>query len=396
MRRTALCLVWGMCVLYGAAGCPTYEDTYSGTYRESDVDPLTASRAIEVDLFRFGNNVSAILRFYEPDVPDEEPFARERFCTWTDGAAFDSNDRSFDLPIESGSRIPESELSGKLVSNDRLELTVTAEEDGASVIETRELERISDEPNENCDSIGTLFIRPLFDLRGDRRNVMSMDAGYDVENPVFSVQWVGVETEGDFFLNTSAQGPTRRLGGREFVDGSPGRGEPDELRDNLSLKVPAPPENIWIESGQTSYAIGHPVVIDDDSEEGSFSWNPENEPIVASALQIGVPVDRDYDGPGIGGSGKALLFVRGSLSELGEGFRNARFEDPEAIARGSVPESHFYVVEIIYDETVGAIREMSLPKSLQEHEQNRDIPIKMTTQFLGEDAPTLPRISPRE
>jgi len=396
--RTAEFLpVAGVCLLLATAGCPTFESTYSGTFREKDVDPLTATRAIELDFFRFGDNASAILRFYEPDAPNEEAFARERSCTWTAGAPFDPDARTFELPIDQGVRVPESRLSGKILGDEEMELTVTAESDGEAVVETRTLERISDTPSEECESIGTLFIRPLFELPGGTPNILPRSAGHDVEHPVFSVQWVGVEAEGEFFVNTSAQGPTRRLGEREFVDGSPRGSQPDELRDNLSLKVPAPPESIWIDSGSTSYAIGHPVVIDDESSEGAFSWNPREEPIVASALQLGVPVQERSEGlPGrVGGSGKALFFVRGSLSELGDGFRTGFLEDPEAVRLGGIPESNLYVVEVLYDETVGAIREISFPKTLEEHEQNRGIPMKMTTQFLEDESATLPRINPR-
>lgn len=387
------------CLSVVLCGCPTYEDSYSGTFREADVDPVTASRAIELDLFRYGDNVSAILRFYEPDVRDRDPFAQESFCTWTEGGSFNKADRTFELPIERGSRIPESRLSGELLSDDRIEVSVATEADGEPVVETRELERVPGDPEPGCDSVGTLFIKPLFTLRNSD-NTMPQSRGYDIEHPVFSVQWVGVTraSDGDFLVNTNAQGPTRRLRERNFDDGGPNQAEPDRLKDSLSLEVPAPPENIWIESGETSYAIGHPVVIDDSDESDSFSWDPETEPIVASALQIGIPVEaRNESWPGGAKpdySGKALLFVRGSIQELGEGFRNGFFEDPTAIEEGEIPESHFYVVEILYYQNAGAIRRISLPKSSQEHEQNRDIPMQMTDRYLDDDAPALPRTPP--
>jgi len=382
-------------------GCPTYEDTYSGTFRQANVDPVTTSRAIELDLFRYGDNVSAILRFHEPDVGDRNAFARESFCTWTEGASFNKEDRTFQLPIERGSRIPESRLSGELLSDDRLEVSVEAEADGAPVVERRELERVGGDPDPDCDSVGTLFIRPLFTLQNDDNTMPQQpENDYDIENPVFSVQWVGVTraSDGEFLVNTTVQGPTRRLGDRQFVDGGPGENEPDQFKDSLSLQVPAPPENIWIESGETSYAIGHPVVIDDSEEGDSFSWDLETEPIVASALQFGIPVDaQEENWPGGAEpnySGKALFFVRGSIDELGEGFRNGFFDDPSVVAEGRVPESHFYVVEILYYQNAAAIRQISLPKSVQEHEQNRDIPMQTTTRYLGDDAPALPRTPP--
>jgi hypothetical protein len=372
----------------GLVGCPTYEDTYTGTYRETEVDPVTERRAIQIDFFRDGSFARGVLRYYEPDIVTDEPFGRETFCTWTQATQFDVDDRTFELPIERSAQIGSGRLTGEILEGGQMEVTVYDTDTGKELLQTMTLQRVDEQPTANCDMIRDFLIRPTFRLRNDEPNTMPPEVGYEIEHPVFTIQWVGVERQAasqsadPFFVAINAQGWTKRLNSARFDDAKNG------LQGGLSLPLPAPPEKIRVPSGTTRYAIGHLVVIDDSTEEGNFRWNVGEEPVIASAMQQGRP--QNAPSPAVDGTGKAILFVEGELDELSDSLLSS-IEGVERIGTDAYPESHFYIVDVDVSLKNEDIIRMTLP----EDPRDRSISVKVTDYYLSRPNRRLPRLFPR-
>lgn len=384
-RALFLCLfVWLLGV--GALGCPTYENSYSGTFRETRVDPVTESQAVQVDFFRYGDNAAAILRYFQPDVVNSQPFGRESFCAWTRGDEFDEQEGVFQLPISSNvAGIPESTLRGEFSSEEDVTVTLHNSETGEPIVDTMEMVRVEEEPDPECDTPESFFINPDFDLGEAGPNRMPDGSDYSIENPVFAIQWVGVEeTENGYQIATNDRGQRRELD-NEF--------EADEntLRGDLKLELHAPPEKIRVGVPGETYALGHPVVIDDRSSSGGGPSSGFQTPIIATALQPGRRPDAPAEADG---SGKAILFVEGDLRELPENVLEGSFSQVDAIRAGDLPERHFYVVDVDVAFRDSTVVEMTLPENSDEWFAvgNRNIPMRVTDRYLEENNRSLPRI----
>ena len=362
-------------------GCPSYNDKHSGTYREPNVDPASQQEAVQVDLFRYGDHAKAVLRYFEPSVVRDEAYADEIFCTETWSSKFQQDGREFDLPIKKTSRIGAGTMLGKVRSDNRLEIEIFDEKQNTKILESTSLERIDKSPNEQCDAPEDFLIRPIFTLRSGKPNELSKEVGYDIQNPVFTVQWVGLQQVDRFLAPVNAQGPTRRLGKARFDK------KKNRFKDSLPLTLPAPPEKVRVDSGGTSFSIGHVVVVDDIASEGRFSWDVGSEPIVASSIQAGrsPAVAKEYDHDA---TGRAILFVEGKLEELAAPLRNARIGGEEAVAESELPDRHFFLVDIYVDFALEEIVRVNIV----DDPAKRKIWMQATDRYLGEDSPGLPRL----
>lgn len=370
-------------------GCPTYEDRFSGTYRETNVDAVRRQQTVEVDFFRFGRFARAVLRFYEPravaNIPDR-PYDNETFCTRTQVSRFDPDRRSFSLGLRDSSRTDSGRMRGRIVEGDKLELAVFDSQTGDSIVERKTLVRQNKRPSDVCDMPGDFRIRPTFRLADGSTNAIPGGTDYEVDNPVFTLRWVGLKRErGDNgnsrLLPKNAAGPSLRIGGGNF---DPATQTFDG--DLEHLLVPPPPESIRLDGGETRYAIGHFVVVDDQQSSGRFRWQPSEEPIVASSLERGrrpgAPSSAD-------GFGKALLFVEGSVEEL----EDLPLEGVDRVGEGQIPDSHFYLVDVDVRFLRNRILGVILPRSVPDY-RSRSVPLKATVRHLDDERSRLPRLFP--
>ncbi len=378
------------CLILGglAPGCPTYKDKHSGVYVERQPAPTSTQQSVQVDLFRYGGYARAIIRYFEPDIVDGDPYGEQVFCTWTRSSKFDEEDGSFQLPIERSSQIPEGRLTGT-IDGDEMEISIVDTTTGETVIEPTTLQQTSEPPETDCESIGDYLIRPTFNLSQSEPNRMPSSASYEIDNPVFSVQWVGVESYTDpesnstFYAAINDQGPTTRLGPDRFLDAE------NALQGVLSLPLPAPSDKILVPSGETQYALGHLVVVDDSQSEGQFRWDTEQEPIIAAALQRGRRPDAPSDA---NGTGRAILFVQDEVRDLEPALLD-RIEGLEQLdSETYAADSHFYLVTVDVDFLSDEVLRMTLPST----GTDRSIPMRVTDEFLGSSRTRLPRLFPYE
>jgi hypothetical protein len=365
-------------------GCPTYENKFSGSYRETNVG-ATQQRAIQIDLFRYGDYARAVLRYYESDVIDGDPYGDETFCTWTSSEVFNADQGQFELPITRSSRIDRGRLTGK-VSGNTLDATLYDTDDGSTVWGGRTFKRVESEPVETCDFVGDFLMRANFDLAGQQQNVLPPSAGRQVSNPVFSVQWVGVEpytdpeTGDEFLAALNAQGHAARLGQLRFDQAN------QSLTGRLSLSLRPPEEQVLVRNG-TAFAIGHPIVVDDQQSSGSFSWaGPPAEPIVAASLERGRRPGSSV--PQANVFGKAILFVEGDLMDLGAALRG-RIRGIQDVKQSQTPNAHFFIVNVAVQND--EILQITLP---EEPVSSRTIPLQMTDDFIDTSPADLPRLFP--
>ncbi len=371
------------------AGCARYEEEHAGHYRETDIDELQ-DEALAVDLFRFGDNVQAVLRHYDisSSAARENPFdvSNETLCRWSTVTEFDEDSRRFSLVIPSTARMERVELEGELDGNGGLSLVVDSEE-ADDILEVELAANESTPANAECTTIDDFLLRAIFD-DGSSPNQIDPDE-YELQNPVFSLLWVGVQPETHdgvlIYVGLNRTGPSIRLSQRGIVDFGA-----NALTGHLSVSLPPPPEQLLVESGSTRYALGHFVVIDDsEGEDGSFSWNVADEPLVGSSLE-----DRDHlpeDTPehvDVNGWGKAMLFVEGRLEELHSSTR-LQLEGIEE----AEPDRHFYIVDIFfYNEDVKVIRLPPRPQA--DRPVQRRVPVQLTERYLEAGDVPVPRLFP--
>lgn len=380
LRRIAALLL-GLAALTLTA-CPTFEDDLSGHYRQTLITELD-DEALAVDLFRFGDDVRAIVRFYELASASarEDAYAPENQsrCAWTQPSPFNEGDRSFDLRLLPTARHQGLSLSGRFDAQDRLQLLVQRDDEASP--SPLLMESSSSLPNAACQTIDDLILRARF---GTTTNAFAPET-YTLRHPVFSLLWVGVEavnTNGAIVLVAiNRTEPSVRLTpGAQFLPGD------NAITGDLRLSVPPPPDRILARSGTTRFGLAHPVVIDDAESEERFAWNINEEPLVATSLQNGVVEDAP-EGIETNGWGQAIFFVEGSLDQLDANLR-ARIEGLDE----ANPNQHFYIAQVFfYNDEVVALR---LPPRPRPGIVSNAVDLVLTTDFLQADEVLLPRLFP--
>ncbi len=369
--------------LAALTGCPGYEDSYAGHYRQIEIDEFD-DEALALELFHFGNHVQAVLRTYDLSsaTARANPYApaNEEHCLWTRVSDFDADDGRFQLNIPATVRHDALTLDGHFQSRDELSLAVT---EGDSEPQDVVLEPNGDaSPSSDCASIDDFLVRPIF----NQGNQSLPPDDYLLRHPVFSLLWVGVLPERRdgalVFVELNRPGPSIRLDQTGHFDPSD-----NGLTGTLSVNIPPPPDQILIESGDTRYGLGHFLVIDDSDSDGNFSWSISDEPVIATSLEEGRP-DGAPDHGEINGWGKALLFVEDSLQDLSSAmrFRLQGIDDAEA-------NRNFYIVDVFfYNEEVVSLRLPPRPQA--EQPLQRRIPMEVTDRFLETNSVPVPRLFP--
>src|SRR5690554_161205 len=165
--------------------CPTFEDDLSGHYRQTLITELD-DEALAVDLFRFGDDVRAVVRFYKLASASarEEPYALENqsHCAWTQPTPFDARTNTFDLRVQPTAHNPNIDLSGRFDDQDRLQLLV--QHDDESNATPLLMKPSSKLPNATCQTIDDLVLRARFDA--GTSNAFPAKT-YTLRNPIFSL-----------------------------------------------------------------------------------------------------------------------------------------------------------------------------------------------------------------
>jgi hypothetical protein len=361
------------------AGCPSYEDARSGTYRRAADGE--SPQAIEV--FRTGDYVTVLVRTYS--VARDDPFRDEISCSWSAlDAPFDDDALRFTVQLpRTTAQSEERELVASFLDDTRLSVSIGGEQ-------ARIFELQSEEPDRRCEAAREFLLHA--DLSAVPNTLPT--AQHVMRRPVFSLLWLGVEPvrqgETIVWVGLNRTGSVVYLGERNFDAAT------NSLKGSLTLTIPTPEERDLVRSGSTRFALAHMVILDD--QEGCptssaepcpaaerLSWSVSAEPLVASALE---PLSPDQLLPdGATGQGKALLYVEGSLSELDPSLLARITNLEEYVAQGRA-EERFYLVDVTHD------ADTILRLSLAEDPLNRRVKLKVTPRYLGANDIALPRLFP--
>lgn len=365
----------GLCLL---CACPGFEDKFSGTYRqilsadEPDVEPLA------VEVFRYGHNVHAMVRFYRGTA---DPFSQETRCGWTEPTRLADDDTFLTLVRNT---TPPVRLSGRFESDGTMTARINAAGGNSPAFS---LELVGATPDDTCRTILPRSVTAKF---GNLSSTNEFAPGeYEIQNPYFGIQWIAVQpietgtiavwtafTPELVFVPLSSKVTSNRRG----------------LSGALSLLVEAPAEDYRTVSGSTRYSLAHFIVVDDDPDDDSFvSWDRATEPIIASGVRGGRRVDAPPGADEHNQSGQALLFVEGRLDALGRLLEIIEIEetdlDEDGVMETVDPAAHFYVVQVYAeDERVVGLRIAPSPVLT--------IPVPVTSEYLDETGLLLPRLFP--
>ena len=352
------------------SACPTYDSKLSGTFREVTDREDFSGEAKSVELFRFGDNVQALVRYYKTNA---DPFQRESRCVWSNSGPFEDKDTAFEIPlIDPRERLT---IRGKFSNRDRVNFSFTPASADITPIEIP-FDRVNDEPDDTCSTIPDALMTANFDFEGNE----FADGLFEFENPVFVTLWLGVETieTGSFttFTKTQKQGPWTRLGEGHMTDNKRG------LRGVLHFFLPPPDEVVLTTSGTTRYSIGHFAVVEDSADDsGDFDFNIDQEPVAAASVRLGTIPDVSPDDTN--NFGKAILFVEDDLFDLDEAMLN-RMVGLETVEN---PLQHFFVVDI-YGRN-GDIKEVHFTQK-----PSVEINVLVTEDYLSATQIQLPRLIP--
>ncbi|MFP4600573.1 MAG: hypothetical protein ACOC9J_05085 [Persicimonas sp.] len=375
-----------------ATGCPSYEDTHSGSYREVIDTSGRNSDAVQVDFFRFGDNAAAIVRFFNRDPITDDPFGEQSYCVWTSAEPFDEEQDKFRLYItRDSSQLPRSQLFGTLTAGDQMSITLVDQltSEPYDSIEELDMELAGDEPQRDCELIED-FILPIdFPVDRDGNGQAMPDvSGYEIDNPVFAVTWVGVQAVGDgVFAPVNRHVPAVSLYDMYVFDR-----QRHALRYALdpAPAIPPPPDIVRMASGDTEWALGHFVVVDDSPEDRAglegddwqFSWSTDSEKMVASSLQRAT---REGCPAGTNRFGRALLFVEGHLTDLSREMQR-RIDGIDRCEADGACRQHFSVVDV-------CARDDHITKILLGSTHDADVSMLVTDEYLDADSIPLPRLN---
>ncbi len=371
--------------------CPSYEDSFSGTYVEVRENALSEELLV-IDYFRFGYYSNAIVRSYRvPQSVDPEDLLNQPIsCVWTQTGDAPKDDGTWRLSLD------ESTIKGTFLDDDNLTIQIEEfNEDGVLSSSSHTLRRYNTIPNNACNVVQPVPLVASFNLK-DAVNTMPQGQEYTLRQPVFAMLWAGV-SEKTLSNGTIVYAATNNLTNEVYLaDETYVDREQNALHGSLSYSMNPPPTRALATSGDTRYALAHFIVVDDscdeepcpDTSNQRFDWDIKSEPIIASSIELGNEPDSPF--PNAIGLGKALLFVEGSLADLNPNFKNLIINLDTFVEQRA--ESHFYVLDIFFDEDLKIIG-LRLPQ-----EPNivnyRSAKLKISPTFLGNTQIQLPRLSP--
>lgn len=363
-------------------GCPTYEDAFTGTYRQM-VDEESTGPAFSVDFFRYGEFAQAIVRRYDLVSPNDrtDRFVEYSACNWSDPDVFDAERASFDLIIPR-----QREASQRFVGllNDDGTITADLRTNDESI--SLELERVTTDAKTDCAEAREFGFSASFPAR----NIFEEGVDYRIENPALTILWLGVlatNTGRATVFSGTRQNPRDAVPLDAFLTE-----DQDGLVNtfsNLPMRWPPPDENVLVFSGSTRYTIGHIIVVDDrDDSAGDFSWSIANEPIVASGVIRG---RRESVALEHNGFGRVIFYVEGDVRDLDQSLLSRTVAVQASGARVPLteienPERQFFIAEAYFfnDEIL----------FMEVYEQPGTTTVRVTDDWLRDDQINLPRLFP--
>lgn len=377
----------GIVTLLLTTGCPTFQDEYTGQYREVPTEERMQCfesrqcNLFSIDFFRFGDFAQAVIREYGKGLRNtgETPFVEESECVWTRADRFGESTQAFSLPIKQQA-VRAGVLSGH-VTDDGLVVEVFEPDDNLGgnqeqVVQTLELELMENDARPSCNSINDYLVYANLGAS------FPASEPFRIEHPVFVLVWLGLERFESLgsVVYLPTQGPSTwwRLPTGVISDG----GAALDGRIN-GIQVPPPEEKYLSVSGNTRFSIAHLIVVDDRESEGRFNWSLSDEPIVASAVRQGSPRE-EFAGLNEPSHGSAVFFVEDSLMDLDPALqeRIVNLEDHEHV------EQHYYLVDFVADGE--EIVEIRLPEKLIPESPS----LRVTTEYLNSTRIELPRLFP--
>lgn len=398
-RLAGLCVVALLSALaLLSSACPSYESTYSGTFREVREELGRNHDAVAIDLFRFGDNVSAIFRAYQRDPITGDPFGKEKYCAWTDAQPFDPERMDFRLFINQSSRdLPRSQLFGTILDSDTVDITLYDDETHSPFdeIDALRMRRVDTEPDPECHEPENMLVEVDFprDTDSGAAQTMPPEADYQIHNPVLAIAWVGVQPAagGNQLAPVNRQTPAIPLDDGFGTNFDPQR---HALKNERRIAISPPPEIVRMSSGDTTLALAHFVVIDDSEEDRpgdvdlrdwQFNWNTNAEKIVAASLRRATRPA--CENRGVDHWGPALIFVEGSLNELSWDMK-ATIKGAEDCAQNNTCDEHFYLVDICAEE------DKVLSLLLRDAPSPANVALFVTDEYLNSTSVPLPRVNP--
>ncbi len=352
--------------IFISSGCPNYEDEFSGTYLEDTTLTTFSGEARSIELFRFGDNVQGLVRYFQKG---GDPFEREARCVWTKSAPFSED--GFSLPlVSSRERI---DIKATFKSEDRIEFSFIS--DSGNSLNKTPFIKGSDTPNQECVTIEDTLLSANFDFDGNRfdPNV------FEFSNPVFVLMWLGVNVIQQDTLLTFAK--TQKKGPWVRIADSHATADKRGLKGVLHFFLPPPDESALTVSGDTRYSIGHPIVVEDEKgDDGNFTLEISTERIIASAIQKGVRPGISPEGSNY--FGKAVLFVEGKLDELSPALQR-QFKNTTDVDT----DQHFYIIEIYS-------RNDDIKEIRFDPKNDVSLNVLITESYLNQNELQLPRLVP--
>lgn len=380
-------------------GCALYEDTHTGTYRQTD--PTDEFAPVEVDFFRFGDHATATIRFYEQDPATNSPFGEQTFCAQAHASSFEKDDQSFNLELELLPRFslgPETQLQliGKITSHKKMRATLfksigeTAQpvrvKDGklAEVVEEKakiNLERTSPSAEAKCDSsAGGRQLRYQFPSDLVPQKIDGVP--YSIKHPVAGLWWIakmqttvgGTEVPRDVHHIETIT---------DFVSSSHTVYNESEqtFEGTFARAALPPPQNLLMRSGNTRYGLAHFTVLDyaGSSEAGIDLKKARREKklkLLGQSIRAGTrPSPECPDGTAMWGP--VLLFVQGSIFDLGNRIRERIPQLSELESSGAEINRHFFVADACVNE-----RHQIERLNIDKRPRSRPIPLFLTHKYL--------------
>ena len=178
------------------AGCPTFEDERSGTYRQVLTDVKPGEEALAVEVFRYGHNVQVIVRRYEDGA---DPFSDEMSCAWGEATQL-KDDGSFET-LMSGNTGPQIRFSGRFEQDGTLTARLNTASGNSPDLQ---LELVSETPDDTCRTIAARSVTAKFG------NLSSTNEFEDVRSP----RVTGSEARLGWGSGLGAPGSSRRASRR--------------------------------------------------------------------------------------------------------------------------------------------------------------------------------------
>jgi hypothetical protein len=386
-----LCLL----LVIQSLGCSTFEDEYTGSYRQSS--PSDGLPAIQVDLFRFGDHSSAFIRLFDEDPVTGEPFGEEITCLQTKSGPFRDN-RQFDLVVQPTFQFPTFRLIGEIKTDGKLEAKFFSPDEGARVQLRRDqlvpaeekspvtLTRDSLQPSRDCQAAPGAELQFTFPRNAETEAPQSLpETTQPIESPSIVLWWTGrtvaTTANGNEFISRIDE-IQKATSLEQIIE------ESNQITRSPLADVSVPPERLLTETGDTRYGIAHIFVADlrdaTTDIQGRDTFITGTNRIIGTALRrvrhADCPTGTKFWGP-------FILFIEGNPKQIAEPLTQALEDGEDSRLLDDFPKNqHFFVLNACATEE--QILEIQVPSELT----RRQVLLYLTGEYLHAPTWPIPRI----